>query len=169
MSKKIILTSFSTWLSHHSSNASDNLLEEIQQHQFESSSLTFLRQLPVDVPQASGRAIAAIEKIQPDLVICCGMAESRSLLTVESNATCGVDRLKTSVELDKLVSQLSITSLSHDAGKFVCEGLYYQVLNHLQKFQPQSQSIFVHVPVLTTGNSEQIITDFTSIIKKLTS
>ena len=86
---------------------------------------------------------------------------------IESNATKGVDRLYTSVDLEKLVSNLSITKKSDNAGKFVCEGLYYQVLKHLQKFQPHSKCIFIHVPVLTDNNCQQIITDFNSILKNL--
>ena len=81
MSTKILLTSFQTWMPHQSSNAAEDLLELIQQSKFNSSNLTFLRKLPVDIPQASRIAIANINKIEPDLVLCCGMAESREILT----------------------------------------------------------------------------------------
>lgn len=49
--------------------------------------LTFLRRLPVDVQIGSCRLIAKINKLQPSDLICCGMAERRLKLTIESNAT----------------------------------------------------------------------------------
>ena len=155
MSQKILLTSFQTWLPHQPSNASDELLVMAQGH-----SHAMLRQLPVDTARASERVIAAIEDVQPEIVICCGMAESRYQLTVETNATWTSDRLYTSVDLISLVKHLKNTAVSHNAGKFVCEGLYYQVLKHLP---PASQGIFVHVPILTATNVPEILTDFATI------
>ncbi len=208
MPRKILLTSFQTWLPHQASNASDDLLEAIAQLDTPSTSLTFLRQLPVDVSEASSRAIAKIKELQPDAIICCGMAESRTKLTVESCATCGyasyrirlyryclsickilrLKRLqaflpallansnqpnsiliKTSVELDKLISGLAGTEISHDAGKFVCEGLYYQVLTYLTESNLNIHCIFVHVPVLTPENLPRIVADFRLIIEKMAS
>lgn len=128
MSNTILLTSFQTWLPHQQSNASDDLLGEMQKQDFSTASLSFLRQLPVDVPQASHRVIADIKALQPERIICCGMAESYHKLVIESNATCQEKLLRTSVDLEKLVAELSFTEISHNAGKFVCEGLYYEIL-----------------------------------------
>ena len=163
MSAKILLTSFQTWLPQQSSNSSDELLRQIQQRQFSSASLIFRRQLPVDIAQASQQAITNIEQVQPELVICCGMAESRYQLTLESNATWSEAQLKTTVDLDSLVRELSQTEISHNAGKFVCEGLYYQVLKHLEQANSQSRCLFVHVPRLTDSNLPEILADFESI------
>jgi pyroglutamyl-peptidase len=176
MNGKILLTSFQTWLPHQNSNASDDLLEAIAQLNILSPSLTFLRQLPVDVPQSSHLVIDKIEELQPDCIICCGMAECRINLTVESCATCN-DLLKTSVNLEKLVAESVGTEISHDAGKFVCEGLYYEVLSYLRcrrRCYRTSRNlhtccIFVHVPVLTPENSPGIVADFRLIIEKVAS
>lgn len=184
MNKKILLTSFKTWLPHQTSNSSDDLLKKISQLEIISASLTFLRQLPVDVCAAASLVIAKIEELQPDIIICCGMAETRQKLTVESGATCedvsnrillpvsqeysnlpNSNLIKTSVDLEKLVVGLSDTKISHDAGKFVCEGLYYQVLKYLQDRQLNSTCIFVHVPILTSANSPGIVADFRLIIE----
>jgi len=210
MSTTILLTSFQTWLPHQQSNASDDLLLKIQAEsnlfQDQAISLTFLRQLPVDVFPASDLAIAQIEHLQPDVVICCGMAESRSRLTVEAGATprylvaqvywliyyivlrqifslkglsyClpaffgnetsfETHFLKTAVDLEKLVEGLTDTEISHDAGKFVCEGLYYQLLRYFRDYSPTTGCIFVHVPVLTPENLATILTDFRLIISRL--
>lgn len=166
MSKKILLTSFDTWLPHHTSNSSDDLLEEIAKLNLPYL-LTFVRRLPVDIQRASDLVIAKIIEVQPDLIICCGMAEKRTKLTIESQATCENTILKTQVDLEKLVTELSATQISHDAGKFVCEGLYYSILNYLTSGKASnSDCIFVHVPILNKTNLQVISSDFQLIIKK---
>lgn len=204
MNGKILLTSFQTWLPEQMSNSSDDLLEEIALVDV-SSSLTFLRQLPVNVSESAGCVISKIEQLQPDAIICCGMAAGRTILTIESCATCGdvldyigfcsyclslfkifdfkkfqyflslmLSRislpqdilLNTSVDLVKIVAGLSATEISYDAGKFVCEGLYYEVLKYLQP-QPNIPCIFVHVPILTPENLPMILSDFQVIIKRI--
>ncbi|MEQ9481756.1 peptidase C15 [Coleofasciculus sp. F4-SAH-05] len=210
MPTTILLTSFQTWLPDQKSNASDDLLLKLQAENDpfpdQAIFLTFLRQLPVDVFPASDLAIAQIEHLQPDVVICCGMAESRSQLTVEAGATpryvvaqvywfiyyivlqkifsfqglsyClsallgsktnfKTHFLKTAVDLEDLVEGLTETEMSYDAGKFVCEGLYYQVLSYLRDYAPTTGCIFVHVPVLTPENISPIMTDFRLILSRL--
>ncbi len=164
---QILLTSFTTWLPHQESNASDDLLLEVAKLDSLSLSLNFLRQLPVDVAQASDRVFAKINELQPDSIICCGMAESRTRLSVESCAACGTTFLKTSVSLEKLLTGSTATEISHDAGKFVCEGLYYSVLNYLQERQLNSRCVFIHVPILTPENSSEVMADFLCILKNL--
>ncbi|MEG4573566.1 peptidase C15 [Microcoleus sp. N3A4] len=168
MTAKILLTSFDTWLPHQQSNSSDDLLAKISQIKSLPDSLTFLRKLPVDFQLAPNLAIAQINQIQPDTIICCGMAESRQKLTVESCACCDSDILKTAVNLEPLVADLAATEISHEAGKFVCESLYYAVLKHICDSQTAAQCIFVHVPILTTENTDKIVADFVLIMHRLT-
>lgn len=168
MNGTILLTSFQTWLPHQKSNSSDDLLIEIDRETF-SVALAFLRHLPVDIPQATREAIAKIEELQPDGIICCGMAESRTNLMVESCATCGDALIKTWVDLDNLVAGSVGTTISDDAGKFVCEGLYYEVLKYLQERNSNTPCLFVHVPILTPDNLPDIVTDFRLIIEKIAS
>ncbi|MGL5063804.1 MAG: peptidase C15 [Microcoleus sp.] len=165
---KILLTSFDTWLPHQESNSSDDLLERVSRINFLPDSLNFLRKLPVDFAEAPSLAIACIDRIQPDIIICCGMAESREKLTLESCA-CQGDRdvLQTAVNVDRLVADLTVTEISHDAGKFVCEALYYAVLKHICDSSIAAQCIFVHVPILTAENTDNIVNDFLSIIHSL--
>jgi pyroglutamyl-peptidase len=165
--QKILLTSFQTWLPHQKSNSSDDLLEAVARLASSSYSLTFLRHLPVDISQASDRVITQINESQPDIIICCGMAESRRQLSIESNATNGDKVLKTSINLDRLVQGCLGAEISHEAGKFVCEGLYYSVLHHLQKNDSQKHGLFVHVPVITPNNFAGIMADFELILQKL--
>jgi len=165
---KILLTSFQTWLSHQKSNSADDLLEIIQEkYDDDFVSLFFLRSLPVDIGLASQKVIAQIQAIQPDVVICCGMAEKRSKLTLESNATCNGECIYTSVDLIKLNKFAMVTEISQDAGKFVCEGLYYQVLKYTQSLSKNTSCIFVHVPLLEQSNLNFILHDFHFIISSL--
>lgn len=164
MAVKILLTSFDTWLPHHQSNSSDDLLAKISAIESLPYSLTFLRQLPVDFQLAPIHAIAKINELQPDLIVCCGMAELRQKLTVESTAISNGEALKTTVPLEKLVATLTLTEISHEAGKFVCEALYYSVLKHIKHSKLPSHCIFIHIPILTNDNIELITKDFLSII-----
>lgn len=161
---KLLLTSFTTWLPHQTSNSSDDLLQVISQLYPEN---TYLRQLPVDIDLASKSAIAKIQELQPDTIICCGMAERRNLLSIEAQAMNGDDILHTLVDLPQLIAGIDDIEISYDAGKFVCEGLYYSVLKYLQDYQMPSRCIFVHVPVINFDNSAAITTNFLSILHRL--
>jgi pyroglutamyl-peptidase len=165
---QILLTSFTTWKTHQRSNASDDLLIEIQQN-CASSGLHFLRQLPVDFQLAPKQAIAYFNQLQPDAVILCGMAESRQKLTVESRAIAGETIFRTKVDLEELIAELEFTEISHDAGQFVCEALYYAMLKHLQEVSSTCPCIFVHVPILTPTNFKEIVRDFQAIVEYIRS
>ncbi|MEB3829287.1 pyroglutamyl-peptidase I family protein [Phormidium sp. CCY1219] len=170
MNQTILLTSFNVWRSHQPSNSSDDLLElvaGIAPSGICPQSLTFLRKLPVDFQLAPELAIATVTQMQPDIIICCGMAESRSRLSIESRARNGERTLYTPVDLDRLVSRLCDTDISHDAGNFVCEALYYALLRHLSRQGFLTKCIFVHVPRLTPENTNCIMADFLTIIQTL--
>ncbi len=138
MNRKILFTSFTTWLPHQKSNSSDDLLQEILNLRDRD---TFLRQLPVDIELASNLAIAKIAELQPDIIICCGMAESRSQLSIEAKASNRDEVLNTQVNLPQLIAGINGIEISYDAGKFVCEGLYYSILKYLQSSQLSSHCI----------------------------
>ncbi|MFW6357910.1 MAG: peptidase C15 [Chroococcales cyanobacterium] len=167
MKKHILLTSFSTWLPHHTTNSSDDLLLELQKQDFPHASLHYLRQLPVDIAQANQKAIAKLEEIQPDFILCCGMAEKRDKITLESTATCDEISLKTPIDIENLLPDLTFTEISHDAGKFVCEGLYFKILNRLKESQSKTQCLFLHIPLFTPENQFLILNDVLLILKKL--
>jgi pyroglutamyl-peptidase len=165
MNRKILFTSFTTWLPEQKSNSSDDLLQEI-------SSLRdrdfFLRQLPVDIGLASKSVTAKIAELQPDIIICCGMAQSRSQLTIEARASSGDRWFNTQVNLHQLIAGIEGIEISYDAGKFVCEGLYYSILKYLQTSQLSSHCIFVHIPILRPDNLAETKSSFLSIAQRLT-
>jgi pyroglutamyl-peptidase len=178
MQKKILLTSFAVWLSEQESNSSDDLLLALAKMASLPHDLIFLRRLVVDVQLASSRVIAKINELQPDYIICCGMAASRSQLSVEvfasSTSICPQESinspeniLRTTVDVEKLLVGTAAVEISYDCGKFVCEGLYYSVLDYLHQSQLSIKCIFVHVPILNPENLPKIIADFILIINNL--
>lgn len=167
MKKRFLLTSFDIWLSEQVSNSSNDLLLEVAKLDSLSHDFTFLHQLPVDVQLASAGVIAKINELQPDYIICCGMAAKRTQLSVELCASYQESILYTDIDLEQLVAGTKAIEISYDCGKFVCEGLYYSVLDYLRQFQLTTRCIFVHVPVLHSENLLSILEDFLLIINKL--
>lgn len=175
MSPKILLTSFTIWEDHHQSNSADDLLELMTQECNRvtsdlSAQLHYLRQLPVDYDHAPARIIETLSHLQPHSIICCGMAENRPRLSVESRGTHDCDRndvYHTPLPLEQLIQDLSFTDISHDAGSFVCNHTYYSVLKHVHVQELPSPCLFVHVPMLTPENQAAILTDFTQIVQRI--
>jgi pyroglutamyl-peptidase len=147
-------------------NSSDQLLAELV-HLGLSPSLAFLRSLPVNLPVARSLTVGKIQQLQPDLLVCCGMAESRSQLSVEAQATVGNHTLKPQMNLAKLTTGLENTVISQDAGRFVCNSLYHAMLNYFQSVSLDRDCLFVHVPLLTSENRELIFSDFRQLIERL--
>ena len=166
MHAKLLLTSFATWEPHQRSNSSDDLLQAVAQHPAFPNELVFLRQLPVDFRLAPERVLRYWAQWQPQGLICCGMAEGRSKLSVESQGRRGEDAIASSLDLDALVAGLRRTEISHDAGTFVCNHLYYEVLRYGCDRAPQAPCLFIHVPVLTAENSAGILADFLQILRR---
>lgn len=173
---KLLITSFTTWLPHQKSNSADDLLELI--HPISTLDLVLLRHLPVDINLATKEVIKAISQHQPSALVCCGMAESRDDLAIEVQAFAPHNYsskreldpnkpLATIVDLPQITQGLVTTTLSYDAGKFVCEGLYYEVLSYLYQSSPPLPCIFVHVPRLTSENQLVITAEFSLILKNL--
>ncbi|MCU0570164.1 MAG: peptidase C15 [Oculatellaceae cyanobacterium Prado106] len=169
MAKTVLITSFTTWRNDQPSNASDDLLEALFQAELNLTKLDclhFLRQLPVNAPIAQEMILAQVKRLQPEVLICCGMAESRSQLNLESSATLNGKTLQTSLNLKELRLGLASTEISHDAGQFVCNSLYYSMLEYFQQYHHSRHCLFLHVPILTPENQTAILADFCKILEK---
>ncbi len=164
MKTQILLTSFDIWKPHHKTNSSDDLLSHISTQKLTNYPWSLIRKLPVNSQLAPQIVISKIVEIQPDVIVCCGMAEKREIFTVESQANSGEEVMKTAVDLPELLRGLDVTEVSHDAGKFVCEDLYYSVLKYLDDARLKSKCIFVHVPILTETNTDGIVVDFIKLL-----
>jgi pyroglutamyl-peptidase len=124
---------------------------------------------------ASDAVIAKINELRPDYIIYCAMAAIRSQLSVEVIASSTnilpqesinspEQILQTTVDLEKLLVATAAVKISYDCGKFVCEGVYYSVLEYLHRSQLPIKCIFVHVPILNQENLIDKIADFVLII-----
>jgi pyroglutamyl-peptidase len=164
---RILLTSFQTWLPHQSSNSSDDLIDYLDRRSTLSIETHLLRRIPVDFHIASRQVISKIQEIQPELILCCGMAEPRSKLSIESNGRFQSHLYFTSINLDALIDCTAATVISHNAGRFVCNYLYYQVLRYLDTHQSPAQCLFIHVPLLNSDNLPVVADDFLAILKQL--
>ncbi|MBW4517153.1 MAG: hypothetical protein KME11_18255 [Timaviella obliquedivisa GSE-PSE-MK23-08B] len=184
MSKTVLITSFATWKSNQRTNSSDELLEEVLQTSNLPPSVYWLRQLPVNTPVAKDIAIAQVIRLQPQIMLCCGMAELREKLSLEVRAVVSNQVLQTSIHLTELMKDLSHSEISFDAGRFVCNSFYYSMMNYFrmndsikesisrssvsdsQNTNSQCACLFIHVPILTTLNRSQILMDFCKILNK---
>jgi pyroglutamyl-peptidase len=169
MTQTILLTSFHTWKASQPSNASDDLLHHVLQDSAYTRphAIHTLRQIPVDFQHAPVQVIAQIQEVQPDLILLCGMAASRKLLNLEHQAIAGRHVRTTSLDLREIRKGLSYTRVSKNAGRFVCNGLYYSVLSYLQMHQLEIPCLFVHVPVLTSDNITPILKDFQALLDRI--
>ncbi len=182
---RILITTFTTWLPHQTSNASDDLLRQLEAKSVLPPHSRVLHQLPVCTETAYARIKCEIEQYQPKYVICCGMAERRQVLGLEVRATHAQGQLWTPISLIHLSSirkQLNRTELSFDAGAFVCNGIYHALLKQfwrtVEQYSEQRASsqvlanpmpLFVHVPCLTPENQADLRQDFQQILYQLPS
>ena len=175
----ILITTFDTWLPEQRSNAADDLIQQaIDRRDLPQESLV-IRHLPVENTAASLPVCDYIDRFQPAVVLCCGMAEARSRLSLEQQAQLHGQTRQTTIDLAAWCDRLQVTEISHDAGQFVCNYLYYQVLERCALFEaprsPRSESIaantaiapqaiFLHIPPLTPANRLPYAQDFATII-----
>jgi pyroglutamyl-peptidase len=95
------------------------------------------------------------------------MAERRHLLNLEQYAHRHDRPIATSLDLDRLCQGTRWTTVSENAGSYVCNDLYYQILTFTQKHQLPIHCLFVHVPPLTKHNQAFVFQDFTLILSRL--
>ncbi len=163
----LLITTFAPWKAHQTTNSSDDLVASLCNHRLLPKQTQVLRNLPVHFQLAPSQVIAAVYQYRPTMVICCGMAETRSQLSLERYAHGPEERLETPLNLSHLAAGLKWTTISHNAGNFVCNALYYEVLRHLQKHNLDVQGLFLHVPRLNNYNRQPLIQDCVSVLSRL--
>lgn len=169
MAAKILLTTFDTWRDDQSSNASDDLIAALLERQQLPERVELVRKIPVDFERSPAMVLSQVEQGQPQAIVCCGMAEGKKRLLLESTARSLDAVLHSQFDLKQLTAGLTWTEVSDDAGQFVCNATYYAVLSHVQRQNLPCQALFVHVPPLTPENLEGILADFLRVIERLRS
>ena len=163
----LLLTSFAPWRAHQHSNASDDLIGLLQSRNQIPAGTVLIRHLPVHFQLAPCQVISTMVKVHPAVVVCCGMAEQRSLLTLERYARQEGHCHQTTLNLTQLRTGTQYTEISDDAGTYVCNHLYYRLLGYVQKHQWPIQCLFVHVPPITEHNHEFLVHDFALMLSRL--
>jgi len=163
----ILLTSFAPWRAHQVSNTSDDLIALLESRNQIPKEVTLIRHLPVHFQLAPCRVIAAMVKMRPSVVVCCGMAEQRFLLCVERYAQWEGNVLETNISLPSVCTGTRWTRVSDNAGNYVCNYLYYRLLAYVKKNCWPIHCLFVHVPLLTELNRELVAYDFALILSRL--
>ncbi|CAM3079072.1 pyroglutamyl-peptidase I [Sporolactobacillus spathodeae] len=132
-------------------------------------------QLPVTFNGAARRLIASIRAIEPDIVLAVGQATGRAEITPEREAhnycdsSCsdnaghlftdsvilpqGPDTYLSTLPYQEMIGairQIGIpASLSHSAGGYVCNHVFYHLMNYLEKMERRKiLGGFLHVPCL---------------------
>jgi len=163
----IIITSFQPWRAHQPSNSSDDLIAELQAHKKLPDNSIWIRNVPVSFELAPIRVISQIYQHRPRAIICCGMAENRPHLSIEQRATKAESQMHTSVDLQHLLQKTLLSEISYDAGNYVCNELYYSVLENIQKYHLPTVAIFAHIPRLQDERKRLILNDFSEIAQCL--
>jgi pyroglutamyl-peptidase len=185
----VLITSFRPWRVHQRSNSSNDLVAELHAGGRLPVDTVWLAQVPVNFAIAPIRVISEIARLRPRVVICCGMAENRAVLSIERQATGRQSEkrqvkelhekrsmrpanlppltLQTSVKVSALLSGTLLSEPSDDAGSYVCNHLYYRVLKFIDQTNWPTRAIFIHIPLLTAHNKRLILDDFVAIASQL--
>jgi pyroglutamyl-peptidase len=162
MKNRILITSFDTWLPHQKSNASDDLLLALEAEAALPPSCRVLHRLPVSVDQAFAQIAGALARQPAEILVCCGMAEQRSRLSIELRAVDQLQEYWTPFALDGWYSLRNCwqqAELSEDAGRFVCNDVYARILKH-QADLGHVRCLFIHVPPLSPERQVELMADF---------
>lgn len=127
----------------------------------------WLSQVPVSFAIAPIRVINAMYRFCPRAVVCCGMAEKRAYLSLEQQGKGAAQSLQTDLNLVELLADTRLSQISDDAGDYVCNALYYQVLQAIQKRAITTPCLFVHVPVLRESTRSLIQSDMRLVLNKV--
>ncbi|NJN32070.1 MAG: hypothetical protein HC824_17855 [Synechococcales cyanobacterium RM1_1_8] len=212
MADPSLITTFDTWLPHQQSNASDDLILALEAAQALPDNCRVLHRLPVDVDLAWDAIQIEIAHHRPAYVLACGMAESRSRLSFELQAisepaiqACALSAAADAAAAPILLGPDAVrrspvppaywqamgtrwrcAEVSENAGHFVCNGLYYRLLDPAFRASlalpsrgggqaaetpteapTEAQILFVHVPILTPDNREALMADFRLLLSRL--
>lgn len=145
----------------------------------------FKKEVPTVFGLAAKEAIAAIDEIEPDFVICVGQAGGRSAITVERIAVncmeaeipdnsgfqpadipidpSGDAAYFSTLPIKRMVEAIRAAGIkaavSNTAGTFVCNSLMYEVLRFYAQSGRSVPAGFIHVPFIseqTVGKSADV-------------
>ncbi len=129
--------------------------------------------LPVTNYNLRDNIVALIEKYQPDVVLCLGLAPGENMIRLERVAANysrfeitdnageiqhgpiidgGPEAYQTTLPLDQLQSSLLECGIparvSHSAGTFLCNAVMYHALDYCAVHYPDTRCGFIHLPYM---------------------
>lgn len=172
MVKKVLLTGFDPFGGEQINPA----LEAVKRLNCKKTSNVKLvaYEIPTVFSKSIQHVISAIEKEQPDVVICIGQAGGRTQITPERIAI-NVDDARipdneqqqpidepivqngpaayfSTLPIKKMVEAMRTAGIpaavSNTAGTFVCNHLFYGLMHYLQFYSPHIRGGFIHIPYL---------------------
>jgi pyroglutamyl-peptidase len=176
---KVLLTAFEPF-GGQSLNPSQEAVRVLQGVTFEGISLETCV-LPVERFRAIDRALEAIKRFTPDVVVMLGEAGGRAEITLETVAVnlddfqipdaagqqprgepivdSGPPELYATLSVQALVDRLTTAgypaALSSDAGRYLCNRLLYVVLYTIAQAGVHTQAGFIHLPYLPEQTLQQ--------------
>ncbi|AIL32232.1 pyroglutamyl-peptidase I [Basilea psittacipulmonis] len=178
MSKTILITAFEKF-GGDPINASEEIIRHLEQKQIQAYDIQ-TRILPCVFDKSIQALEAHIQTLKPEIVICLGQAAGRVGITPEMVAINindaripdneGVQAIGTPVipnapnayfsrlpvrSIVQALRQANIpASLSYTAGTFVCNHIFYGLMNMVDRYQIQKAG-FIHIPCLHEQVSHQ--------------
>lgn len=128
--------------------------------------------LPVVFGKAGERVVSLVEELSPSLVLCTGVAGGRKAVTPEKIAVnwrqaripdnegnqpeaeridpAGPDGIFSGLPVERIVEELREkgypAEVSYTAGTYVCNDVFYLLMDHLRKTGREIPAGFIHVP-----------------------
>lgn len=162
--RPVLITTFRPWRAHQRQNSSEELVRKIRPQL--PADCRWMTSVPVNFETAAAQVIAELHQLMPRAVICCGMAEKRAHLSIECCARYSTQTLFTPVDAEQLLTETWLSELSFDAGRYVCNHLYYEVLKAICDRNLPIKAIFLHIPPLTPQNTPLLAHDFCQILNQ---
>jgi len=163
----LLLTTFAPWRAHQPSNAAHDLRLALERGGHLPPRTVVLPPLPVNFDLAPIQVIAKVAELRPPVVVCCGMAETRTALSLERYGHGPHRRWETTLDLAALQSGTYLTTTSDDAGTYVCNHLYYRLLAAIAHHRWPCHGLFVHVPPPTADTLPLLVHDLALVLARL--
>jgi pyroglutamyl-peptidase len=88
-------------------------------------------------------------------------------LELELNGKSSTRTLRTSLALNPLLANTHLTQISHCAGDYVCNHLYYHLLDTIHRHRWPTQALFIHIPRVSPDNEPFLIHDLSLVLNRL--
>lgn len=158
---KLLITAFEPFMGLNT-NSSYEVVKGLKQK----SNITKIF-LPVKLHESFSILKKHIDEVNPDIIILCGQAASRSKISIETKArnvlgrsidesdeitsniivedgpTAYFSKFPTVEALSYLLHNDIPVELSNNAGEYICNALYYQVMH----CYPDIETVFIHFPL----------------------